>query len=208
MRIKYNRISTISQNPSRQELNSNEYDKVFLDKVSGTIPFFERENGKIILELLEEGKLESMSVQSIDRLGRNLKSTLDTIDRFLEFQVPIYIENMGIWTINQQTKKTDYSINLMISVLSLFSQLENEIRRERQMEGIRIAQKKGKFQGRKKGTKESIQKFLNKPKNKRALELLESDSKLSYREVARACNLHYNSVSKLAKVYNQFQSSK
>jgi DNA invertase Pin-like site-specific DNA recombinase len=42
MKVKYNRISTLDQSLARQEINADSFDKVYSDKVSGTIPFFER----------------------------------------------------------------------------------------------------------------------------------------------------------------------
>ena len=206
MKIKYIRCSTSIQNTDRQETNSNEFDQVFIDYVSGSVPFFEREKGKLILELLNEGKLTSVTVQSIDRLGRNLYSTLETIKRFHEstVPVPVIIENLGITTLDSKTKKMDYTINLMISVMAIFSELERDILKERIREGIEVAKLKGKYKGRRSNTKESISKFLNKPMNKRALELIESDNKMSQKEIARACNLHFNTVAKIARIHRNF----
>jgi len=59
----------------------------------------------------------------------------------------------------------------MISVMGSFSEIENEIRRERQMEGIEIAKSLGKYKNRKQRGKETIMSFLQK--HKKAVELLE-----------------------------------
>ena len=210
MRIKYIRTSTLGQCTSRQEVNSNEFDRVFIDQVSGTIPFFEREKGKLILEIMEEGitKIESITVDNIDRLGRNLQSTLQTIERFTQQNIPVIIESLGISTINPKTGKTDYTINLLISVMSMFAELELSIRKESQAAGILQAKLKGKYHGRRPNTRESVTKFLNKSKNKRALELIESESKMSQREIALATGLHVNSVRKILKVHKQFHLNK
>ena len=40
--IRYNRVSSISQNLDRQQKNNEKYTYVFEDKCSGTIPLFER----------------------------------------------------------------------------------------------------------------------------------------------------------------------
>ena len=46
MKVKYNRVSTISQTGDRFTMDKEIYDLVLLDKVSGSIGFKERPKGK------------------------------------------------------------------------------------------------------------------------------------------------------------------
>ena len=70
--------------------------------------------------------------------------------------------------------------------------------RERQLEGIAIAKANGRYKGRNKGTKESALKFLNKDKNKKALDYLNKGYKQI--EVAKIISLHPNTISKINKI--------
>jgi len=76
--------------------------------------------------------------------------------------------------------------------------------RERQLEGIRIAKFRGIYKGRQEGTVEDVHTFLNKPKNKKALEYIKKGYKLT--EAARLANVHINTMTKIKKL--AFQNSK
>lgn len=75
------------------------------------------------------------------------------------------------------------------------SEVENEARRERQMEGIAIARSLNKYKNRKPRGKESTLSFLQK--HKQAAELLEQGYKGSH--VCKICNLNKNTVSKIKR---------
>ncbi len=49
---------------------------------------------------------------------------------------------------------------------------ERDMILQRQKEGIKIAKEKGLYRGRKVGTQETKEKFLNKPNNQKILEYL------------------------------------
>ncbi len=76
-----------------------------------------------------------------------------------------------------------------------FSEIENEIRSERQMEGIEIAKSLGRYQNRKPRGKESTINFIQK--YKRPIELLEQGYKGSH--VCKICDLNKNTVTKIKK---------
>jgi DNA invertase Pin-like site-specific DNA recombinase len=52
----------------------------------------------------------------------------------------------------------------------------NQIK-DRQLEGIAVAKAKGRYMGRKQGTHEDVLQFLDKPKNKKAVEYLKKGYK-------------------------------
>jgi DNA invertase Pin-like site-specific DNA recombinase len=70
--------------------------------------------------------------------------------------------------------------------------------RERQKEGIRRARTMGVYMGRKKGTVDSVEKFLNKPKNKAAIELLRLGWKAV--DIAKEIDIHINTITKIKKL--------
>lgn len=75
MRVLYSRVSTQDQNPERQ-LKDKNYDYVFTDYCSGVIDLYSRPKGQQVKKLLDEGNLSELHIHSIDRLGRDLISTL------------------------------------------------------------------------------------------------------------------------------------
>ena len=89
MKVLYARVSSIDQRTDRQRVTENEFDLVVEDKCSGAIPFFEREGGKEIKKLLDNGILKNLSVWQIDRLGRDLRDIINTIHYFNEKKVSI-----------------------------------------------------------------------------------------------------------------------
>ncbi len=194
--LRYNRVSSVGQNLDRQQKNNQNYTYVFEDTCSGTIPLFDRRFGVYLKQYVDEGKVDEISIHSIDRLARNLRDLLSVIDFFHSNGISLYIENLGMRTLVDG--KMNYTIKMMISVMGSFSEIENEIRRERQMEGIEIAKSLGKYENRKQRGKESIIDFLQK--HKQAVDLLEQGYKGSH--VSKICNLNKNTISKIKKHIN------
>ena len=195
--ILYCRVSSIDQKTDRQRVNEKDFKIVIEDKCSGSIPFFEREGGKQILNYINKGIVTSLSVWTIDRLGRNLRDILNTIHCFNERNIPILFVNQGLRTIDENGKENSIT-KLMISILGTVSEMEKAQIRERQIEGIQIAKIKGIYKGRVEGSKEDVQAFLDKPKNKKALEYLKKGYKLS--EAAKLSNIHINTMTKIKKI--------
>jgi len=198
MKVLYTRVSTIDQKTDRQRINENDFKLVVEDKCSGAIPFFEREGGKEIAKLIDNGIITCLSVWTIDRLGRNLRDILNTIHVFTEKNIPIIFLNQGLRTIDENGKENPIA-KLMISILGTVGEMERSQIRERQREGVRIAKLKGNvYLGRKTGTKEDVLKFLEKPQNKKALDYIKKGYKLN--EAAQLAGVHINTVTKIKKL--------
>jgi DNA invertase Pin-like site-specific DNA recombinase len=192
--LRYNRVSSITQNLDRQQQNIEKYTYVFEDKCSGTQPLFDRKYGKYLKEYVEQDKVDEVSVHSIDRLARNLRNLLEVIEFFHSHQVSLFIENLGMRTLVDG--KMNYTIKMIVSIHGSFSELENSIRRERQLEGIEIAKSLGKYKNRKPRGMESTMSFLTK--HKKAVELLEQGYKGSH--VCKICNLNKNTITKIKRL--------
>jgi DNA invertase Pin-like site-specific DNA recombinase len=204
MNILYTRVSSIDQKTDRQRVNEKDFKIIIEDKCSGSIPFFEREGGKEILRYIEKGVMVScLSIWTIDRLGRNLRDILNTIHFFSERKIPIVFLSQGLRTIDEDNKENSIT-KLMISILGTVGEMEKSQIRERQLEGIRIAKFKGVYKGRQEGTVEDVHAFLNKPKNKKALDFIKKGYKLT--EAAKLANVHINTMTKIKKL--AFQNSK
>ena len=197
MKILYVRVSSIDQNTDRQRINEKEY-YVLEDICSGTIPFFDRERGKDILKLINKKAITSLSVISIDRLGRDLKDILNTIDFFNKKQIPIHFISQGLTTLDVEGNENTVC-TLIINILAAVAQMERAQIRERQLEGIKIAKLKGNvFLGRKSGTAEDTLKFLSKPKNRQALEYMKKGYQLN--EISKIVGVHANTLTKIKKL--------
>lgn len=204
-KILYCRCSTLDQKTDRQRINEKEFDIVIEDKVSGAIPFFERQGGKEIQKLVEHKIIRSLSVWTIDRLGRNLLDILSTIRYFSERSIPIYFVSQGLKTLDESGKENAIA-KLMISILGTVSEMERNQSKERQLEGIRLAKLKGNvYKGRKEGSKEDVLTFLSKDKNKKTLEYLKKGYKAI--EISKLLDININTITKIKKLGNISKSS-
>ena len=198
MKVLYSRCSTISQNPSRQLTKSKEYDYVLTDYCSGSIPLFERPQGSQIKRLIEEGHKVSISINSIDRLGRDLLSTIQVWDELTKKGIKIICQNPNITNITDEGKVDKFS-ELMMSILSTMSSFEKTLIKERQMEGIRIRREKGLYSGRRIGTTETIDRFLLKKKNQQIIDYLKKGT-YSYQEIGKIVGCSTTTITKVKKV--------
>ena len=197
MKILYSRISSIAQNSKRQVQNAKDFDFVIEDKCSGAIPFFEREGGKRIEKMISKNQVTKISVHQIDRLGRNLLDILNTIAFFNKKGICIHFIQQGIKTLNDDGSENPIS-KMIISILGVVAEMERNLIKERQAEGVAIAKANGVYKGRSKGTTLSSLDFLNKPKVKKAIGYLNTGMKGV--EIQKLVGLHPNTISKIKKI--------
>jgi DNA invertase Pin-like site-specific DNA recombinase len=196
IKVLYVRVSTLDQKTDRQRVTEKDFDLVIEDKCSGSISFFEREGGKQIKKLVDEGILQNLSVWQIDRLGRDLRDIMNTIHYFNEKDVCINFVSQGLSTLDHEGKENPIS-KMIISILGIVGEMERNQIKERQLEGIRIAKLKGAYNGRKVGSKEDVLSFLSKDKNKKAVEYLKKG--FNGVEVSKLTGLHLNTITKIKK---------
>jgi DNA invertase Pin-like site-specific DNA recombinase len=197
MKILYVRISSLDQKTDRQRVNESDFNLVIEDKVSGSVPFFERQGGKRILEIVEKGENIELSVFQIDRLGRDVRDIVNTIHYFTERKIPITFICQGLKTLNPD--KTENPISKMIiNILGIVSEIERTQILERQRQGIDLAKSKGVYKGRQKGTQEDTLKFLSKPKNKKVIKMLKEGYKS--KDISTLVGVHINTITKIKKV--------
>jgi DNA invertase Pin-like site-specific DNA recombinase len=204
MNILYTRISSIiGQKNDRQVQNLKEFDYVVEDKCSGATPFFERDGGKRIEKMISKNQVTKISVHQIDRLGRNLLDILNTCAYFNKKGICIHFIQQGIKTLNVDGTENPIS-KMIISILGVVAEMERNLIKERQAEGVAIAKAKGVYKGRGKGTKETNLDFLNKPKVKKAIFYLNNGMKGV--EVQKLAELHPNTITKIKKL-NQLMNN-
>lgn len=202
-KILYVRTSTLEQRTDRQRVTESEFDLVIEDKCSGAISFFERTGGIEIKKLIDNNLIDSLSVWQIDRLGRDLRDIMNTIHYFNQKGITIYFVSQGLRTLDENGNENAIS-KMIISILGVVGEMERNQIKERQLEGIRIAKMKGVYKGRKEGSKEDLLSFLNKDKNKKAVEYLKKGFKST--EVSKLTGLHINTLTKIKSILNQFNN--
>ncbi len=194
MRIKYNRTSTLNQDGNRFTEDTDLYDKVIFDKgVSGKIPFAERQGGKLIVNLVQQGKVNEIVCEELSRFGRNTIDILNTLKFFEDHNINVLIKNMGIQSMIDNKKNQIWS--LVTSILSSMYELEREAIYERTEMGRRVYVMNGGKLGRKVGSVETRNDFLKKDKNVKIISLL--DKGKSVRDIAARLNCSTRTVCKV-----------
>lgn len=145
----YVRVSSKTQESNssiesqKQQLIQNgiEEENIFVEVGSGANEIKNRSVfQKLINQKLKENDL--LMVPKIDRCSRN---TLE----FLKLQDILFKKNITFVALDLPTSVDLATNKLMATTLSAMAEFENNRRKERQKQGIRAAQKKGKYQGRK-----------------------------------------------------------
>ena len=145
----YVRVSSKSQESNssiesqKQQLIQNgiEEENIFVEVGSGAN---EIKNRSVFQKLINQNLKENdlLMVTKIDRCSRN---TLE----FLKLQDILFKKNITFVALDLPTSVDLATNKLMATTLSAMAEFENNRRKERQKQGIRAAQKKGKYQGRK-----------------------------------------------------------
>jgi len=198
MKVFYSRVSTTEQNISRQLNQVNGFDYVFTDYCSGSIDIWSRPKGSQIKKLIDKGELKHLEIHNIDRLGRNTIDVLSVWKELTEKEIRIVCRNPNFQNINDNGK-TDIFSELMISILSTMGDFERKMIKERQREGIEQRKLTLGYSGRQVGTKESIDKFLSKPKTQMIIKDLENG--YTHKEISFRCRCSFSTIDKVKQHY-------
>jgi DNA invertase Pin-like site-specific DNA recombinase len=140
MKAKYIRVSTDGQSTARQEQTDL---KTYIDKCSGTIPFAERTQAKRLLKAIEQGKINTVHVHSIDRLGRNAMDIQQTIYNLAEKGINVFAEDLQMYSLKDG--KINPMFKMITDLLANVAQMERDSTLERQRQGIKIAKERGVY---------------------------------------------------------------
>jgi len=197
LKVKYNRTSTIQQEGERFKLDKDNYDLTLFDKgVSGKIPFSEREKGRELTQLVQNGKVNEVVVEELSRLGRNTIDTLTSLKFFEENGVNVVVKSMGNLQSMVNGKKNPIW-NLITSVMSSLYELERENILERTEMGRKMYVMNGGKLGRKIGTTESRNDFLKKDRTQKIISLLEKGK--SVRDISSRLGVSPKTIVKVRK---------
>ncbi|MFB2347519.1 recombinase family protein [Priestia megaterium] len=188
MKYGYARVSSVGQNLSAQirQLEEVGCDLVFKEKVSGRKKE-DREQFNILLEKVQKG--DTIVVTKLDRFARSTKDALSTIEYLNNKGVSLIVLNMGGDKVDTGTAIG----KLMITVLSGIAEFEADMIKERQLEGIEEAKKRGVYKGRPakytekhRGLQHAIELFHNRDTNKLTVKEIEEITKISRATLYRA----------------------
>jgi DNA invertase Pin-like site-specific DNA recombinase len=147
----YVRVSTKKQNEDRQLVALRECGirpkNIFVDKQSGKD--FNRPAYRRLMKKIKPG--DTIFIKSIDRLGRNYEEIIEQWRIITkERKACIVVIDMPLLDTRQKDKDLTgvFVADLVLQILSYVAQTEREYNRQRQAEGIAVAQAKGVRFGR------------------------------------------------------------
>lgn len=147
--IGYARVSSVGQSLDVQLQKLNFCDTIFKEKKSGKID--NREQLTHCLNSLQSGDV--LVITKLDRISRSTRHLWNIVNILEEKGVQLRVLDQNIDTGTPTGK-------LMFSMLGAIAEFENDLRRERQMDGIAVAKAKGIQFGRRRSlTEEQIEEL-------------------------------------------------
>jgi len=202
----YSRVSTTSQNTTRQQVNFfkaiPEFDakNLYVDKIQGNVAFLQRPEASKLFDAVTNDSTDKKTivVDSIDRLGRDLINILSTIELFTKNGISLKSLKEGFETLLDNGKENPMA-KMVVSVMGSIAEMERSRIKERVAEGVLIARSLGKYQGRKTGSTVSDIQLLERHQN--IVKKLKKE--LSVREVAEINNCSTTTVMKIKKILDK-----
>ena len=178
MKVGYARVSSSGQSLDVQvdTLKNSGCEKIFQEKVSGTSTQG-RDKLRECLDFVREG--DEVVFTRVDRVARSVLD-LQLIDKELTDK------KVTITSTEQPISTKDATSKCFLDMLGVFAELETNLRKERQMEGIARAKTKGVYKGRKSNINVEKIKSLK-------------DEGMGATAIARELGIHRDSVYRLLK---------
>lgn len=180
-KARYVRQSTKNQTNLRQLAKAHPDEELFIDIISGSIPFAERPEGKRLIQAVEAGLITYVTFHDLSRAGRSTVDVLTTLNYFQSKGVIVKIDNLGLESIIDG--KVNPIFNLITTVLSEIYSLERTTLLERQAEGVLQAKLRGVYKGRAEGTIDTPEQTLQK--HKKTVRAIKTYPTLSLRQIAK-----------------------
>jgi DNA invertase Pin-like site-specific DNA recombinase len=196
MKIKYNRVSHVSQSGNRFTEDNDTYDLVIMDKVSGSVSFKDRVGGIQVVELVENGSLKTLVSEEFSRLGRNTGDVIRTLEWLEENNVNVVIRNLGLQSRPNGEKNPIWK--MISSVMSSLYEMELDNIKERTSVGLQVYVQNGGKLGRPVGTNQSENQFLQKEMTRQVLFYLRKGK--TVREISNKLGCSNSTVIKTKKI--------
>jgi DNA invertase Pin-like site-specific DNA recombinase len=145
MNYSYQRVSTVKQDERRQDISLEGYkiDKKYIDKVSGK----DADRPQLNKLKLDVQKGDTIYVESISRLGRNVDDLRSLCSYFKDKGVTVHFIKEGFNTAGEMYK-------FLLTILGAVAEMERELIVERVREGIEKAKTHGTKSGKPHGRPE------------------------------------------------------
>lgn len=137
-RIGYARVSSYGQSLEVQLEKLSDCDRIFREKQSARTD--DREQLQLCLDYVRDG--DSLIVTKLDRLARSTRDLLNIMNRLEQKKVKLVV-------LDQQIDTSTPTGMLLFTMLGAIATFENDLRKDRQMQGIELAKRKGTKFGRK-----------------------------------------------------------
>jgi len=154
----------------------------------------EIKNRPVFQKLMGE-ELKSNDLLMVTKIDRSSRNTLE----FLKLQDILFKKNITFVALDLPTSVDLATNKLIATTLSGIAEFENNRRKERQKQGIRAAQKEGKYAGRKTLITKTL---INKVKD------LKENSNLSVTEISRVIGISRPTIYKVLKEHLGYVSNR
>jgi DNA invertase Pin-like site-specific DNA recombinase len=196
----YSRVSSESQDNQRQIINLKtvaqekgwHVRRTFEEKISGTVKSGSRIEFKALLDYIDKTPVQVVMVSEISRVGRRVVDVLNFVELLHEKGISLYIQQFNLLTM--ENGQENPIAKMLLQMLSIGAEMETNQRKIRQIEGIKLAQLKHVYSGRRRGAKTAPASILEKYHN--ISDLLEK-SELSVRRIAGITGHSINTVRKI-----------
>lgn len=183
----YCRVSTIGQTNENQikelvslcERREFEIVEIYQETVSGSKSNDDRRELTRMINDMRKRKFDKVVVWSIDRLSRNMKELVKTLTLLDDY-------NCSLFSYQQNLDTSDSISKMFFYFVSIFSEFETNIRKDRQKLGIERVRQIKDF-------KYGNNSFISDEDKEKILELREK--KLTYREIKEQVQVSLGSIS-------------
>jgi DNA invertase Pin-like site-specific DNA recombinase len=184
----YVRVSTHQQTTENQLIelkklcDRSNYDivEIYDETVSGTKNNNDRKEFKRMMNDLKKRKFEKIVVWSLDRIGRKTSELINFLSLCDDYNISLYCYKQNINTEDQMGK-------MFFSFISIISQYENEMRKERQLIGIERKRSQSK--------KYNQHNFITDDQKNKVVQLKQKG--LTYRKIKNEVNISLSSISQI-----------
>ena len=175
--IGYARVSSYGQSLDVQLDKLKHCDRVFKEKQSGRSTD-KREQLSLCMDYVRDG--DTLVVTKLDRLARSTRDLLNILNALEQKKVKLNV-------IDQQIDTSTAAGRLLVTMLGSIAEFENDLRKDRQADGISLARRNGVKFGRKKAlTETQVQELRQKRTDGLLIKDLMEQYKLSKASVYRA----------------------
>lgn len=196
----YSRVSKESGDYQRQvnELTEYAHEKgyeivdVISEKISGGVKNEERPGLVSMMNLVRQQKVDKVLVWEASRISRVSLEAAKIISELNEYKVSLFIKNYNLETLDEKGN-IDPMAKFMLAILNEFSENERLNIKMRLKSGYDKHRSQGGIVGRKSGTSESQEKFLEKHND--AIKLLKKG--ISIRNVSQLTGKSTKTIQKI-----------